>query len=379
MFYRSFHIVIVAVAFAFVFANSSFAAGNPDLDCIPDTVDFGTVIIGEASTHTFILTDTGGAPAYIDGVRWSNNVEFSVQGPSHYWLGVGDTITYRATFTPNAAGPQQSTVVITDSDMSGNLYSQSVLLTGEGHPSIVAHLSIAQNYLVYADSNIVISQVVTDSLNGSLSPIQSFQEDIQYNDNLLELIDIQNGARTPSPAWRLTKIITIAGSVHITGVSSTDTLHGPGEILRLIFYVLSDAPVFTTSAFTCSNVGLGINEPFEPVIMTDTGELRVIDTCVPLVGTGVTPASSVMQITQNPAIQSTSISYFISDRTAPPEHVQFRLYNAAGNLVRSVDHVSAAIGWHELPLDVSSLSSGVYSLAFQAGAAHEVQRLLILH
>jgi hypothetical protein len=221
--------------------------------------------------------------------------------------------------------------------------------------------------------------VVTDSLIGSLSPIQSFQEDIQYDDNLLEFIDVQNGARTPSPAWRVSKFITVAGSVHITGVSSGDTLHGPGEILKLIFYVLSDAPVFATSAFISSNAELGENEPFEPVIITDTGELRVIDACVPLLGTGVTPTSSVMHITQDPAAQSTRVSYFISDQPALPAHVHFQLYNAAGNLVQEIGNAGTSSGWHELPLDVSSLGSGVYSLAFQAGAAREVQRLLVLH
>jgi hypothetical protein len=131
---RSFHIIVVVIALAFAFVNSTLAASNPNLVCIPDTVDFGSIIIGEASTHTFLLIDTGVAPAYIDSIGWSNKAEFLVAGRLHYWLGAGDTETYLVTFTPNAPDSQQSTVVIADSDMSGNLYSQYVLLIGSsGH------------------------------------------------------------------------------------------------------------------------------------------------------------------------------------------------------------------------------------------------------
>ncbi len=241
------------------------------------------------------------------------------------------------------------------------------------------HLSIAKNYLAFADSDVLISLVLTDTLSGALATIQTFNDIITFNTNILEFIDVRNGVNTPTPDWTPTKTISATpGIAEVGAISITTFLKGPGEILQLLFHVKTQTPTFSTSNFIVDSAVFG-SDPSDPVVISDTGALLVIDACVPVVSLGAIPTSSVMQISSNPAVQSTSISYFISESADQPLNAGFRIYNAAGCLVRMIDNADAAPGWHDFQMNISDLSDGVYSLEFQAGATHQLQRLLVLH
>jgi hypothetical protein len=239
------------------------------------------------------------------------------------------------------------------------------------------HLSIPQNYLINADSDVIISQFVTDSLTGTLGTITSFHEYILYDPNFLEFIDVRNGTNTPAPDWTINKTFTTPGIFYVTGNASGVALHGPGEILQMLFHVVSQAPTFSISSFIDSIPVFG---PVDPIVISDTGSLLVIDACVPIVSQGSMPTSNIMQCSPNPSHRSTSVSYFIADDSvALPTHVQFFLYNSVGSITRTIGNAIATPGWHNLEMNVSDLSDGVYALEFQAGSAHQVQRLIILH
>ena len=260
---------------------------------------------------------------------------------------------------------------------NGNKASTAALSTDRVDSSIIAHLSIARNYLVYPDSNVFISQVVTDSLTGELDSIRFFSEYIYYDKNILELVDVLNGARMPLPDWSVGKTVVTPGVVQITAVSSGAALHAPGEIIRLSFHVLSDAQPFATSDFIDSIPVLG--RPSDPIVIADTGQLLVVDACVPVLSQSVTPTASMMEFNPNPATDHANISYFIAGNLSTSNHALFQLYNATGNLMLSINNAKSSIGWHTLPLDLSQLSNGVYTLEFQAGAIPQFQLLVILH
>jgi hypothetical protein len=254
--------------------------------------------------------------------------------------------------------------------------------TGDGDQPLsgrdTIHLSIATNYVVFADTDVIISQIIKDTLPGALKPIISFGEIIRYNPNILEFIDVRNGANTPAPDWFFTKSVTTPGILYVTGNStSSASLKGPGEILQMLFHVLSQAPTFSSSSFIIDSAGASL---LDPIAVSDTGRLLVIDACSPVVTSGAVPTSSIMQCTPNPASGTILVSYFIAEDSgisiAP---VTFQLYNSAGVLSRSLSLTNAGFGWHEFPINLTGMSDGVYSLEFQAGASHEFQRLIILH
>ncbi len=241
------------------------------------------------------------------------------------------------------------------------------------------HLSIAKNYLAYDDSDVIVSQFLTDSVPSSLGLVTSFNEVILYNPNILEFIDLRNGANTPALDWSLTKSVTTPGIlvINVIGNNGTVGLQGPGEILQMLFHVVTQAPTFSKSSFIVETPEVN-GDPSNPIVLSDTGTLLVIDPCVPVLALSATPTASVMELSPNPATAKTSISYFISDSVSSA-NVQFRIYNAAGSLLRTIDNISYSHGWHTLPMSVADLSNGVYSLEFQAGAVHQFQRLLIIH
>ncbi len=254
--------------------------------------------------------------------------------------------------------------------------------TGDGDQPLAGkdtiHLSIATNYVVFADTDVIISQIIKDTLPGALKPIISFGEIISYNPDILEFINVRNGANTPAPDWFFTKSVTTPGILYVTGNSSSSTpLKGPGEILQMQFHVLSQAPTFSNSGFIVDSAGASL---LDPIVVSDTGRLLVIDACSPVVTSGVTPTSSIMQCTPNPASGSILVSYFIAEDSAISIiPVTFQLYNSAGILSQSLSMKNDGFGWHEFPISLTGMSDGVYSLEFQAGSTHQFQRLLILH
>ncbi len=239
-------------------------------------------------------------------------------------------------------------------------------------------LSIPRNYLVFVDSQVVVSQFITDSLPAALGMILSFNEVILYDPSVLELVGVSNGANTPAPDWTITEGSTIPGILPISASTSGGALKGPGEILKLHFYVVSTDTTFSSTTFVDSLPEFS-GVPANTVISSSSGFLRVINSCVPLLGADIIPTSSVMSCAPNPAAQSAGISYFVSSANAASGQAQFRLYNAAGSLVRTIGNADASMGWHHLEMNVSDLCNGAYSLEFLSGANHQIQRVFVLH
>ena len=233
------------------------------------------------------------------------------------------------------------------------------------------HLSISKRYLAYPDSNIVISQLLTDTLADS---IYSFDEYIEYDKNLVEFIDVINGTRTPSPDWSITKASTTPGLVLVSAKSSGAALHGPGEILRLLFHVLDTARPIQTADFSDSNAVFGSR--LETTVISDTGELHIIDACTSILLEDGIPLTLDMQCAPNPASERTYITYYLPSGA---RQVQLRLYDLAGDLVRPILDADEPPGRHELPFDVSGLPNGTYFCQCIAGNSEQVSMLSISH
>jgi hypothetical protein len=235
----------------------------------------------------------------------------------------------------------------------------------------ILHLSISKRYLAYADSNVIISQLLTDTV---IDSIYFFSEYIQYDKNIVEFIDVVNGSHTLSPDWTITKTATAPGTVKVSAVSSDASLSGPGEILKILFHVLDTTRTFQTADFSDTGAVFGI--PLETIVISDTGRLRIIDACTSILLQDGIPATLSMQCAPNPASGRVTVTYELPTNA---QHVQLRLYNLTGNLVRTLLDADAIAGRHESLFDVSELPNGSYFYELTDGNALQMRMLSISH
>ena len=235
----------------------------------------------------------------------------------------------------------------------------------------VAHLWISKKYLSYADSNIIVSQLLEDTLP---SPVQFFSEYLQYDKNVVEFVNVTNGSNTPAPNWTITKSVTTPGIVSVTGVSSGAGLWAPGEILRFLFHVLDTATLFATTAF--SDTGAMLGSPLGVTVTSDTGLLRVIDPCTPILVPDGAPLILSVQGLPNPASNRVIITY---DLPYGERNIQLDLYSPTGNLVRTVPETNEPAGRDEIMLNISDLPSGMYYYELRAGNSKAFRMLCVAH
>jgi len=113
----------------------SFTTSVSALTFSPPSVLFGSQAVNTSSSpYPVMLMNTGGAPAtlYSIGISGGNNDDFTRSDDcpiSPSTLASGASCTIQVTFTPKAAGPRKSSVVITDSAVGS---PHAVILTGLG-------------------------------------------------------------------------------------------------------------------------------------------------------------------------------------------------------------------------------------------------------
>lgn len=347
---------------------------------IPDTLNFGPVILFDSKTMGFTLKNTGTDTIFIVSYASSNLAEFSVTGPAQYFLYPDSSQSYSVIFSP------QSHQVIHISDVIftyGNSTTDTLFCFGYDHLPIHDTLAISRDYLVYADSDVTVSQELTASLAGALDSVRFFSEYIVFDPAVLEIVNVSNGANTPAPDWRFNTDPTIPGVVPVTATTTGYALQGPGEILRLTFHVFSAINTFQTSTVWDSGAVFEAN-PLEPVFSTDTGLVRVIDSCTVQMTDNAKPASAIEQNFPNPSSGRTTIAYSVgesvqSDSTIPQsaQPVSIFLYNSLGNLVRILVDENENEGRYEAETDVSNLSPGLYWYEFRTGITRELKPLVV--
>ena len=231
------------------------------------------------------------------------------------------------------------------------------------------HLSISNRYLAKAGSNIIISQILSDTLR---NPTQFFSEDITYDKNVVEFIDVTNGARTPQPDWTISKTVTTPGNVRISAVSIGAPLADSGEILRLIFHIVDSALAFETTPFLDSAANFGSGT----ITISDTGMLHVYDECTPIVGHNNIPRSISTTGSPNPASTILAISYALPDAF---NNVQIELFDALGACVGRQDCGPEAAGWHATSFDVADLPAGIYYYSVVRGNSALPHPIFVSH
>jgi len=107
---------------------------GPIFSIDPDTKDYGTVNVGETSTQTFSITNTGGSTLTISSaptITGSNPLDFSITDSNSYPrdLVPNEIMTLDVTFSPQEEGPLSANLHIEDNSKG----SHDVPLSGTGH------------------------------------------------------------------------------------------------------------------------------------------------------------------------------------------------------------------------------------------------------
>lgn len=96
--------------------------------------------------------------------------------------------------------------------------------------------------------------------------------------------------------------------------------------------------------------------------------------------TGINQANSIVAnsflVFPNPAAQNTTISFTIFERT----HVTINMYDVLGNMVSTSNQdASFEKGNHEISINTSNLSNGVYTISLEVDGSKETKKLIITH
>ncbi|MBW6485303.1 MAG: choice-of-anchor D domain-containing protein [Syntrophobacterales bacterium] len=109
-------------------------AGNvirtPDISVSPGSYNFVNINIGDTSTKTFTVSNTGSADLSIGTIAIADTSEFSITGACSTPIAPSSSCTFQAQFSPLSAGAKSATITIQSNDPDEN--PLNISLTGTG-------------------------------------------------------------------------------------------------------------------------------------------------------------------------------------------------------------------------------------------------------
>lgn len=110
--------------------------GATVLSVTPDTIDFGTVVIGESEGGMFTATNDGTIEAPIDEITLPDDPPFAVAPTSVSTIAARSQQSFDVTFEPDQEGSFQDEVHIAVADMCDETDTLTVVLEGEAVPPL---------------------------------------------------------------------------------------------------------------------------------------------------------------------------------------------------------------------------------------------------
>ena len=128
-------IVLAVVGCTGYAAHSSSSPSQPVISLSTTSFNFNTVAIGQTSTQTLHVTNTGGAPLTLNSVTLQSS-QFSLTGPSvPRTILPAQNVDYAISFVPTTAGSATASVQITS---NATMSSASVSLAGLAEKAFAA-------------------------------------------------------------------------------------------------------------------------------------------------------------------------------------------------------------------------------------------------
>ena len=398
---------------AYEFPTQAGATGT--LSASPNSLSFGNVTVGQSSTTTATLTNTGSASVTIAQIN-SNNSSFQTSGISFpLTLSAGQSATLTVNFAPTSAGAVSGTLAVasnasnaTNISVSGTgvavvptvsmsptsltfgsqvvsttSAAQSVTLTNTSSAalsisSIAASGDFAQTNncgsSLAANASCVVSVTFTPTVGGTRTGAISFVDNAASSPQQVSLTGVATGAATPtitlSPA-SLTFASQVVGSTSAAqAVTLTNTGSGP----------LSISSVGISGDFTATNncgsslaaqASCQIIVAFTPtVIGTRTGAITLSDNAasspqqLSLSGTAIAAPSATL----NASASSLSFGTITAGSTSTKSVVITNTGNASAT-IQQVNTGNAAFSVSGAPATLAAGGSVTLSINFTPAAA----------
>nr|MCR5326218.1 choice-of-anchor D domain-containing protein [Bacteroidales bacterium] len=126
--------------------------GKPDIEVSPTSLAFGNVSIGESSSKTFSIKNTGSANLIVTKIEIGSGTGQYTVSPASMTVNPGASKTVTVTFKPTSTGSKPGTVAITADDIPS---TKAVILSGTGVLAAAPIMTLSPlNILAFGNVNI---------------------------------------------------------------------------------------------------------------------------------------------------------------------------------------------------------------------------------
>jgi hypothetical protein len=347
------------------------AAGAGLLIALPDTVDFGTVPVGQKATSSVTLINKSSSPIEISQVTLTGQ-GFSVSSQNNLpaTLAAGSTMKVAVEFNPVASGDAQGQVSVTSSISA--TAAVKVGLKGKGTTTGTTTLSINPTSLSFGNVllNTPSTQAITltstgtsavtvsaATISGTGFTMSGVTFPVKINAGQSATLNVQfDPTVTGSATGQLT--ITSNSSTNGTAVVS---LSGTGT-------TSSTSTGTPTLSINPTNVSFGnvlLNTPStQAITLTSTGTSAVTVSAATISGTGFTMSGITLPVTLNTG-QSATLNVQFDPTVTGSATGQLTITSDSstnGTAVVSLNGTGTATGTPTLSIDTTNLAFGNVSL-----------------
>lgn len=333
-----------------------------------DTIDFGTILLGDVAIEDLRLENSGDVELVLSTLTIDNPV-FSTPGPkTGLQVGAKYGYDYKVHFSPTVhVDPEHiGRMVLTFT----NGQSRTVILRGRDRLALSTSLVMDTFYYARIGETVVVKQKLTEDVSSAKGGIRKFSQFVEFDKDILELVDVRLGSLTVAD-WNLISNHN-GGVIDFLMTTSSSTLQGPGELALFEFRVLNSAVPGSFSVIRQSSVNFYNAEP--TVASIQNGIIHVMDLCSPPRMTSNIKQSDISQNFPNPFNPITEIHYVIAEEGP----VKLSLYDKFGRHVRTLADAHMPRGSYSVTVSGHELATGQYTYILESTTGRRMRHMLLI-
>ena len=214
-------------------------APEPEIIVVPNSVDFGNVLVNQSASANITVSNTGGSVLEVSDISTNgiNAVHFDVEPNTPFSLPAGQSQALVITFTPPTAGAFSATLQISSNDTSSSVVE--VPLSGTGFiPLPPDTITVAVDTVAAFPGDTVL--VPVSAIFPPDSSFSSMEMDLSGFQDHLELIEIvTENTLTGDANW--TYQVNPTDSLLLLAAAGSTEISGSGVLFYLKLYVPMDA------------------------------------------------------------------------------------------------------------------------------------------